>query len=174
MRQALLVGLAAVVAAGCSSGDAPELDPLSKREQSALPAVDAAGLKTLLDGHKGKLVVLAVWSAGTKECEGLFAGLAKLAGSAPGTVVVTLNIDRVDDVRDKVLPVVEEQGGQCENRVFGGDPMDVEPLLSPDWGWRVPALAVYDRKGKKAGEFYGRGALGQAEAALRKLLKKRR
>ena len=164
MRCTLLLGLVVVVAVGCSSDDAPKLDPLSQEEQAALPSVDSDGLKALLASHKGKAAVLAVWSAGHKDCEGL---LPALAGVEKGAAVITLSIDRVDDVREKVLPIVTEHGGAFENRVFGGAPPDIETFLKPEWSWRVPAIVLYGRGGSKVAEFYGREAVARAKAKLR-------
>jgi len=173
MRWVVMLGLTAVVT-GCSSGDAPDLDPLTKAELAALPSADVQQIQALIGGHQGKVVVLAVWSAAAAECEGLFPALATLAQGAPGVAVITLSVDRVDDVRAKALPVVEEHGEPFENRVFGGDAMEVEPLLRQEWAWRVPAVAVYDKKGEKAEELYGRDAVARAGPVVEKLLKKKR
>ena len=164
MRRTFLVGLAAIVAVGCSSGDAPTLDPLSQEEQALLPAVDSDGLKALLASHRGESVVLVVWSAGHQDCEGLLPALAGLEKSA---AVITLSIDRVDDVRGKVLPIVKQHGGAFENRVFGGAPPDVETFLKPQWSWRVPAIVLYDKGGTKVAELYGREAVAKARAKVR-------
>lgn len=174
MRQALIVALVVAVAAGCSSGDAPDLDPLTKAELAALPSADVQQVQALVGSHQGKVVVLAVWSAAAAECEGLFPALATLAQGAPGVAVITLSVDRVDDVRAKALPVVKEHGEPFENRVFGGDAVEVEPLLRQEWAWRVPAIALYDKKGEKAEELYGRDAVARAGPVVETLLKKER
>jgi len=173
MRWAVVLGLAAVVT-GCSSGDPPDLDPLTKAELAALPSADVQQMQALIGSHQGKVVVLAVWSAAAGECEGLFPALATLAQGAPGVAVITLSVDRVDDVRAKALPIVKEHGEPFENRVFGCDAMEVEPLLRQEWAWRVPAIAVYDKKGEKAEELYGRGAVARAGPVVEKLLGKKR
>jgi hypothetical protein len=171
-----LMALAALAAAGlvvgCSSGEPETAKPLSGTEQAVLPVADAAALRALVAEQKGKVVVLAAWSVRQEGCVELYGELGSLcaAKSHRGPVVIAVNLDGPDDVREQVLTLVREKGAGMENRHFEGSPMDMTTVVQSSWGGQLPAVwVVYERRGTQADLFSGKGALEKAKAKLRSL-----
>jgi len=167
----LLLGVVAGLAAGCSCEEAETLGSLSEAERGALQVVDAAALKALLASHQGKIVVLAAWSVRQEGGVALHAALASLAerSGEDGLAVVALNLDTLADVRRKVLPVLRKQRPAFTSCVLDGEQMMILGLTDPDWGGLLPAVWLFDTKGKLAASFYGAEALGKATAGLERL-----
>lgn len=171
--RALLVMLLALALGGCGCSDDPGVDPLSDRELEAIPALTPTQLQDLLDAHKGKLVVLAVWSVRREASVAAYRRLGELPDE-PEPVVLAINIDRVSDIRDKVLPILRETKPAFENRVLSVGPEALATFIDRNtWAGQLPAFALYGRDGKKLAAFHGPDALDSAKAELAKLLKER-
>jgi hypothetical protein len=175
-RGAFWLGVLLVLVAGCSSDTPAEMAPLSKQELAELPAVSYAELDALVKAQKGKVGVLAVWSVRREPCLAMYAKLGALGkgGADAAPAVIALNIDRVDDVRSKVMPMVKQQGAALLNRVFRGAPEELTGLFGNAWGGRVPAICLFDREGTKAAAFNGDDALAKAEPRLKELLEQQK
>ena len=172
--RALLVMLLALALGGCGCSDDPGVDPLTDRELEAIPALSPTQLQDLLDAQKGKLVVLAVWSVRREASVAAYRRLGELRGE-PEPVVLAIDIDRVSDVREKVLPILRETKPQFENRVLSVGPEALATFIDRNtWAGQLPAFALYGRDGKKLAAFHGPDALDRARAELGKLLKARR
>ena len=172
-RQMLLtVAVAAALAMGCSSEEPETVGSLSDTEQAVLRVADAAALRAMVAEHKGKVVVLTAWSVRQEGCVELYRELGSLCAGNEKTrpVVIAVNLDGVDDVREKVLPLVRAQQPGVVNRVFEGSPMDMTTVVPSGWGGLLPAVwVVRDREGDRASLFCGKGALGKAKAKLKSL-----
>ena len=172
MRIALLVGLALVFSfGGCTcSRKPPKVEPLSKEELASIPEITPPQLQALLAKHKGKVVVLVVWSVRHNGCVAMYPKLNGLAGGAE-PVVIAVSIDRVDDVRSKVIPMLEEQKPKFINHVVRGGADPLASFVGMDWsGGRVPAIVVYRRDGARDKAFYGDAALDTARRRVKQLL----
>ena len=166
------VAAAGLVAAGCSSGEPEPPTPLSEAEQAVLPVADAGALRAMLAEHKSRVVVLAAWSVRQEGCVELYGELGSLSAAKGkrGPVVIAVNLDSPDDVREQALALVREKGAGVENRCFEGSPMDMTTVVQSSWGGRLPAVwVVYERRGTQADLFCGTGALEKARGRLRKL-----
>ena len=173
MRIALLLALSlALGLGGCGCSDEAGPEPLSGKELEQIPALTPMQLQELLAAHKGKVVVLAVWSVRREASVAMYPKLNELLqGDEP--VVIAVNIDRVTDVRDKVLPILRKEQPKFLNRVLSVGPEALASFIDANkWAGQLPALALYDRAGQKAAAFYGDGALDKARAKLPSLLKK--
>ena len=170
MRNLLPIGLVLAVAL-CGCSDTPGVDPLSEKELTAIPALTPMQLKEWLEAHKGKVVVLAVWSIRREASVAMYPKLKELHhGDEP--VVIAVNIDRVSDIREKVLPIVKREQPKFLNRVLSVGPEALASFIDPNWTGQLPALALYDRAGKKAAAFHGTDAFEKAKAKLAELMKK--
>ena len=170
MRTALLAGLALLAFTGCSD-EPPSIPPLSKNELAKIPAVRPEQLASFIDSQKGKVVVLAVWSVRRDACLAMYPELGTLcSGGADEPVVVAVSIDRVDDVRAKILPLIKKHRPKFLNRVVPGGHDAVAGLMGKNWSGQVPAIALRDRDGEPAGFFYGQTALAKARRRLDQLL----
>jgi hypothetical protein len=173
MRAVAGVAVALLVTlGGCScSEEPPKVEPLSDRELAKLPAVTPEELQALLEAQKGKLVALVVWSVRREDCVALYPRLSELAqGRDADLTILAVSIDRVSDVREKALPLVEQHGGKWLNRVVRAGPEALAAFVGTDWSGQVPAIALLGRDGRPAGTFYGGTALAKAQARLRELL----
>ena len=168
MRRHLAVALAAIVLLGCSSEDPDALERLTDSERAALPVVDHAGLKALLARHQGKAVALAGWSVHRGDFEELYESLGALAkpDATRGPVVVAMNMDGTQAIRNDVLPLIRKSQLGIENCVFEGDQMDLLAVVDPEWGGLLPALWIYDATGTLKHSLYGDDLAGQAQALL--------
>ena len=171
-----LLAVVAAVAVGCSSGDPESLERLSEDERAALPVLDHEGVRELVAQHKGKVVVLAGWSAAKEGYEALYEGLAPLAkpGADTGPVVIAMNLDGAVAVRAKVLPLLRKVRPAFANCVFDGDQMMLSAVVDRDWAGLVPALWIYNPEGEVAASFYGGDALAKAKAKLAGLARRQR
>lgn len=170
---ALLLGLALWLGlGGCScSEEPPRIEPLSKQELAKIPAVGPQDLQALLDGQKGKVVVLVVWSVRREACLAMYPKLNDLLKEGAGeTVVIAVNIDRVADVRKEVLPMLAQHRPKFLNRVVRAGPEALASFVGVDWSGQVPAIAIRDRSGSKVAAFYGKRALDRAKARVAELL----
>jgi len=167
--RARTLGLAiACVVVGCSSGDPESLGNLSDAERGELPVLDHQGVKEQIAQHQGRIVVLAGWSANQEGHEAFYKGLGGLVtGDAEaGPVVIAMNLDGAVAVRGKVLPLIRAVQPAFANCVFDGDQMMLTAAVDPDWAGLLPAVWLYDGKGKVAASFYGTDALDRARAKL--------
>ena len=169
MRMAMRwVVAAGVLLGGCSCSDKrASVAPLSEQERATLPTVSPEQLQSLLDAEKGKVIVLVVWSVRRPACTAMFPKLGGLA--AQGATIVAINIDRVDDVRKKVLPLLDQHRPTFTNRVLAAGPEALAPFVGTDWSGQVPALVVRDRAGQRVATYYGEGALEKAAKQVRVL-----
>ena len=104
---------------GCGCSEGPE--PLSSRELTQIPALSPPELKEFLDAQKGKVVVLAVWSVRREASLAAYPKLKELQGGDE-PVIIAVNIDRVSDIRDKVLPIIRKEQPTFLNRVVSAGP----------------------------------------------------
>ncbi|MFC1806185.1 hypothetical protein ACFL09_04305, partial [Planctomycetota bacterium] len=147
---------------------------LSETEQAVLPAIDGVKLKALIEGQKGKVVVLAAWSATDAASTTLYPKLAQLAApeAKAGPVVIAVNVDGLSDARAKALPLVTAHKGATVNHALVGGTMELMGLVDIAWGGKPPALWLYDHEGKQAEErFEGADAAEKAAETLKKLVK---
>jgi len=172
MRSVAFAGLVAWgLLVGCS-GEPPQPDRLTGDELARIPVLEPGKIGALLESHKGKVVVLVVWSVRREACVAMYPQLGTLSGGGAEPVVIAVNIDRVDDVRNKVLPLLDEHQPKFLNRICRAGPDALAAFVDPRWMGQVPALAVYDRAGRRVAAFMGEDALAQLKGRLPKLLKR--
>ena len=177
MRWVVLLGVVALAGAGCSSSDELEtVASLSEDEQAVLPAISGSELLSLLAAQRGKVVVLAAWSAADPACAAMYPKLAELAALAPPgakveVTVIAVNADELSDARSKALPLVRQQDPTVVNHAIVGGPMVLMGALDPDWHMDMPALWLYGKDGVRLERVTGAGALEKAAASLRKLVR---
>jgi len=173
VRVNLLIGLVALTVwcGGCTcSREPPKVKPLTKEELAQIPEITPPQLQDLLAKHKGKLVVLVVWSVRHPGCAAMYPELNGLAGD-PEPVVIAVSIDRVDDVRAKVIPMLKDHKETFINHVVRGGADPLASFVGADWtGGRVPAIVLYRRDGARDKAFYGDAALDTARRRLKQLL----
>jgi thiol-disulfide isomerase/thioredoxin len=114
--------------------------------------------EALIASHRGKVVVLDVWSTWCGPCLAEFPGLVALHRQYPGQVAcVSLNCNYTGagselppDEREKIEAFLAQQGATFDNLICT-DPDD--KLFDALDAASIPIVRVYDREGKLRRQF---------------------
>ncbi|MGL4424202.1 MAG: TlpA disulfide reductase family protein [Gemmataceae bacterium] len=165
MRRVLLnIAVGTVGLLGCDSGKPPTRDgsspapapPASVSPEPAmvssisLQPVTYSALEKTIESHKGKVVLVDVWSLGCPTCLKKFPSIVELTNELgpQGLVVLALNTDEPED-KTKVIDFLKSKNATTTNLIFKDTEdeekkYDAKYPLSPQ-----PILWVYDRAGKR-------------------------
>ena len=141
-------------------------------QNTKLIPVDEAGYSQMVAGQKGKVLLVNFWATWCQPCRKEMPALAKLAARlAPkGMVLATVSADEPED-ESTARAFVRESGvkGPAYLKQVKNDDKFIASL-DAKWSGALPALALYDRAGKKVRVFIGEADLAKVEADLLKLL----
>lgn len=166
----LQLTIAALVLAslcGCKKADTPE-DPStdSANQGPAKPAITVATknseeLEELIAGHKGKIVIVDLWTRSSEPCLAELPQLQALQEKYSDDVAaISLNLDHTEGnvadeaARKKVLAKLTELKMNTINVMSSETRSDV---LGEQGLFGIPAVIVYDRNGKFHKCFDGEG-----------------
>ena len=136
---ALLVG-------GCSRPSSPQP---SSTEPVKLEVIDEAAFTKVLEGHRGKVVLVDFWATWCKPCMELFPHTVQLHRRLAdrGLAVVSVSFDDPDEDRAAAFEFLTRQGAAFQNFIsaYGAGTRSVEAfkLEGP-----LPQVKLYDRLGK--------------------------
>ncbi|MCA9091780.1 MAG: TlpA family protein disulfide reductase, partial [Planctomycetaceae bacterium] len=150
------------------AGPAPQgqsEDPMPTTESPVeAAAVDAQildwdGVEALVRSHKGKVVVMDLWSTYCLPCRKEFPNLVNLHkehGDQVACISVSLDFDGLEDqpveaCREKVLKFLTDQGATFDNVVCSTPAETVFDSKIPHKS--VPAVYVFDKEGNWVGKF---------------------
>jgi len=166
-----LLAVACLAAVGCDRSAPPAKPRGAVDPQAAVPnapstktqpasgdpevAVDVRSweeVRHMIARHRGKVVVVDVWSTWCVPCMREFPGLVRLHRQHGDDVAcISVNIDYIgledappESFRDKVLEFLRKQQATFEN-VISSDPDEV--VLKAVQVSSIPAVLVYDREG---------------------------
>jgi len=156
-----------------SSAGQPSADPTSAASPSpsneptsaAIGAVrleirDWAGVESVIADHKGKVVVVDLWSTSCPPCRREFPNLVKLqAELGPQVACVSVSADYdgtpsqpVESYREQVLEFLAAQQATFDNILCSQPAEDLFDALGVG---SIPTVFVYDQHGKLARKFTG-------------------
>jgi len=143
---ALLVG-------GCSRPSSPQP---SSTEPVKLEVIDEAAFTKVLEGHRGKVVLVDFWATWCRPCMELFPHTAQLHRrlAERGLVVISISFDDPDERRAAALEFLAKEGAVFQNFIspYGAGTQSVEAfeLEGP-----LPQVKLYDRQGRLRQSFGG-------------------
>jgi thiol-disulfide isomerase/thioredoxin len=137
-----------------------------------LRPVDEPGYRAVLKENSGKVVLMDIWAAWCEPCRAATPELVKIAKQLgpQGFRYVTVTVDDPGELAyaEKFLraqnvpfPAYYRQAKNVDRWIQAVD---------PQWRGSLPALFLYDRKGKRAKSFIGSTPAPMVEAAIRELL----
>jgi thiol-disulfide isomerase/thioredoxin len=140
--------------------------------QYKLIPIDESGYQALLAAQKGKVVLVDFWATWCEPCRKEMPELVRLESRlrSRGLKLITISADE---------PEAEEGARQFLEQAGVPAPVYIRRAKDDDkfitaidakWSGALPALFVYDRKGRKVTSFIGETDMKDLEAALAKVL----
>lgn len=137
-----------------------------------LEKVNEAGYAKLIAAQKGKVVLVDFWATWCVPCRKELPELAKMEArlGAKGLVLVTMSADELDNEAG-AAEFLRNAG--VKGKGYLKAPKDDDAFIraiDAKWHGELPAMALYDKTGKKVKFWMGETAVAEIEAAVRKLL----
>jgi thiol-disulfide isomerase/thioredoxin len=143
--------------------------------RQTLPSIDVGGIKTLVEKHRGKVLVLNIWATWCVPCVEEFPDLIKLARDLDQKDVsfVGVSIDEPEDSTSKVLPFIRRQAVPFEILLKspGHDEQFINALNS-NWTGAVPVTFIFDATGKQRRMMAGKQRYDSLRKAVEEIIGK--
>jgi thiol-disulfide isomerase/thioredoxin len=140
--------------------------------QSKLRTVDEAGYPAVLKSSAGSVTLVSFWATWCVPCRKEMPLLARMNRrlAAKGLRLVTISADDPAEER-AAIEFLKDSGvsGAAYLRAAKDEDKFVR-MVDPKWSGALPALFLYDRKGKLVKSFFGETPLATVEAEIQKLL----
>jgi thiol-disulfide isomerase/thioredoxin len=137
-----------------------------------LVTVNEAGFQSLVNSHKGKVVVYDFWATWCAPCRAELPQLVKLQAKlrSQGVELITISADEPDQkgAAEKFIQKFGVQGPAYLKQAANDD--HFINAIDPKWSGALPALFLYDKSGHKVRSFIGETDMAALEAAIHKLL----
>jgi thiol-disulfide isomerase/thioredoxin len=134
--------------------------------------VNEAGFQSLVNSHKGKVVVYDFWATWCAPCRAELPQLVKLEAKlrSQGVELITISADEREQkaAAEKFIQKFGVQGPAYLKQAADDD--HFINAIDPKWSGALPALFLYDKSGHKVRSFIGETDMGALEAAIHKLL----
>ncbi len=141
-------------------------------QRPALQPVDEQGIRKLIAGFKGKVLLLDFWATWCVPCRTEMPQLVALAGRyrAKGLSFVTISCDEPEQEKGAVefLARTRVPFPAYIKRAKSDDAFI--NWMDPKWSGALPALFLYDRQNRRISTFIGETETSTVEAAIRRIL----
>ncbi len=134
--------------------------------------VNEAGFQSLVNSHKGKVVVYDFWATWCAPCRAELPQLVKLEAKlrSQGVEVITISADEPEQ-KAAAEKLIQQFGVSGPTYLKHADDDDhFINAIDPKWSGALPALFLYDKSGHKVRSFIGETDMSALEAAIHKLL----
>ena len=139
---------------------------------AAMTPLDERGFQKMVAAHNGKVVLYNFWATYCVPCRAEMPELLKLQAKlqARGFELVFISADEPEQeaAAEKVLRKTGAPGPEYRKQPKNDD--QFINAIDPKWQGALPALFLYDRKGRKVRSFIGATDTKILEAAIMKLL----
>lgn len=167
VRSVLLAATAAVAVAGHPTAG-PAAEPGKSVE---LTDVTFDGLDQSVRKNQGSVVVVDVWSTFCTPCKKKFPHMVSLykQHAKDGLVLITLSIDDKGD-RAKAVEFLKKQDATCTNFFLTGAEEGAKKWEEKYPVEQIPLLLVYNRKGERVLQDFGKIAADDLDKLVEKLV----
>lgn len=142
-------------------------------QQARLRPIDEKSYPAALAAHKGRVVLVDFWATWCAPCREEMPWLASIERKyrSRGLRLITVSCDEPEDQRkaEEFLSKVLGAAGEAYIKRSASDEKFIESVYQK-WSGALPALFLYDRKGKLAHAFIGETEKAVVEKAINGLL----
>jgi thiol-disulfide isomerase/thioredoxin len=139
---------------------------------AALVPVDESAFQKLVSDHKGKVVLYDFWATWCDSCRAELPQLVRLEAKlrGQGFELVTISADEPEAAAnaEKVLKQFTVQGTAYLKQA--SDDEHFIDSIDKRWSGALPAMFLYDKRGRQIQSFIGETDIAVIEAAIHKLL----
>ncbi len=140
--------------------------------QPKLTPIDQTAFPEMIAAHRGKVVLVDFWATWCKPCRAQTPALATLAEKLRprGFELITVSTDERSNEAAALKVLAEDHVSGTTYIKKAADDDKFYDSIDKDWGGAVPAMFLYDRRGRKVKSFIGETPLKDIQAAIEKLL----
>jgi thiol-disulfide isomerase/thioredoxin len=149
-RRLLVMAAALGLASSLSPARTESAAPSRKAEPVNIVSIDQ--LRTLMNGHRGRVLVLHLWATWCTPCLQELPLVGALAREAPARGVDLLSVsldDPTPRAAETVARILRQRGSAAMSRTIlrVDDPDALVASIDPRWEGEIPAFFAYDREG---------------------------
>ena len=139
---------------------------------SGLTPIDETGFQKLVELNKGKVVIYDFWATWCAACRAELPELIKLDKKlhANGFTLVTISADEPEDAARAAKVMAQAGAPQPAYRKAAKNDEHFIDFVDHSWSGALPALFLYDKKGRRMRSFIGETDAATIEKAIRALL----
>lgn len=129
-------------------------------------------MQKVIEGHRGKAVLVNFWATWCLPCREEMPELVKLENRMNGKPfqLVVISTDEPEQAQDAFKFVESNRVPAPSYIKQTGNNDKFINAFDPEWTGAVPALFLYDRTGKRVKSWIGEAEIASVESAIRELV----